>query len=290
MSNLPGFLQANVEGIRSQMGFLRASFAFFGANPAALICALSLPMVVLFPKFYKTKFAFFLSMILAAILLIGIYISGSRVAWIMLFITSILLAYFSFRITGAVLITTFWVIVSSFFSDQVWKLILSVYTPATTGQFLDTSMEKRYFRQQEAFDLALQNPLGVGWTGSGWVHGDFAQVAANLGLIAGAIFIIWYLATLYRAWRIYRKYPKDWLLQSILTSFVLAGIVLATEGVQVLSQFVMPVWFVWGLMEAYIQKKSSDEANSDTQPVNRAGKKTSVVTRRNKDFSRFKRI
>jgi O-antigen ligase len=118
-------------------------------------------------------------------------------------------------------------------------------------------MNVRYIRQQDAFQLALQNPMGVGWSGSGWVHGDFTQVAADLGLIAGVIFLMWYLTTLYRAWKTYRKYPQDRVFQAILTSFILAGVVLATEGVQVLPQFAMPVWFVWGLMEAYLQQKNS---------------------------------
>ncbi len=80
-------------------------------------------------------------------------------------------------------------------------------------------------------------------------------MAANLGVLAGIIFLFWYLKTLFRAWRAYRKDPQDWLLQALLTAFVLCGIVLATEGVEVLIQFVMPVWFIWGLMEAYLQQK-----------------------------------
>jgi fatty-acid desaturase len=67
---------------------------------------------------------------------------------------------------------------------------------------------------------------------------------------------------LYRGWKYYRKNPKDWLFQSLLTSFILCGIVLATEGVQVLTQFIMPVWFVWGLIEAYMQQKKIIIPNS----------------------------
>ncbi len=157
----------------------------------------------------------------------------------------------------------FWVIASRFFTAQVWNLVRSVTTPLTTGQFLDSSMLVRYTRQEDALQLALQNPLGVGWTGSGWVHGDFTQVAADLGLLAGAIFLLWYLATLYRAFKTYRKYPEDRIFQAILTSFILAGILLATEGMEVLPQFAMPVWFVWGLMEAYLQQKNSIISGSE---------------------------
>lgn len=258
---LPG-LAAGPGGFVAQTGFFRATYAFFGANPAVLICALALPMVGLVPRFYKTKLAILFSFVMLGILGIGIYISGTRTAWLMVLFASLLLAYFSFKIIGAGVVSLFWVVASRFFPTQVWSLILSVYTPAVSGQFLDSSMEKRFNRQQDAFNLAVQNPFGVGWSGSGWVHGDFTQVAANLGLFAGAVFLIWYLTTLYRAWKVYIKYPKDWIFQSILTSFILAGLVLATEGVQVLPQFAMPVWFVWGLMEAYLQQKNSVIASS----------------------------
>ena len=104
--------------------------------------------------------------------------------------------------------------------------------------------------------LAFQNPFGVGWAGSGWVHSDFVQIIANLGFLAGILFLLWYFHTLYRAWQAYRKEPKDTLLQALITAFILCGIVLATEGVHVLTQFVVPIWFVWGLVEAYLQQKN----------------------------------
>jgi hypothetical protein len=256
-SLLPGFIQTNIEGLGSASGFLRASFAFFGANPAVLISALSLPMVALVTVYYPKKMAAFFSIILLLILGTGIYISGTRMAWLMLGLASLLLAYFSFKFAGLAIVALFWAIASRFFSPETWRLLLSIYSPLTSGQFLDSSMLKRYNRQEDAFSLALQNPLGVGWSGSGWVHGDFAQVAANLGLLAGLIFLGWYVLTLYRGWQTYRANPDDRVFQVILTSFILAGLVLATEGVQVLPQFAMPVWFVWGLMEAYLQQKSS---------------------------------
>ena len=257
-SLLPGFIQTDVEGLRSQSGFLRASFSFFGANPAVLISALSLPMVWLVPKFYPGKTAVLTSLVLAAILVVAIYISGTRAAWLMAFIASLLLAYFGRGWMGLGLGVILWGIASRFLPAEAWNLIFSLTAPFASGQIVDTSLQKRFSRQEDAFQLALQNPLGVGWAGSGWVHGDFTQVAANLGLLAGIIFLLWYLQTLYRAWKAHRKYSQDRLLQALLTAFVLCGIVLATEGVQVLTQFVMPIWFIWGLMEAYLQRKNSE--------------------------------
>ncbi len=255
-SLLPGLIETNVEGLGSFSGFPRASFAFWGATPAVIIGALSLPMILLVPNFYKGWPAKILTLVIAVILSIGIYISGTRDAWVMTFVASILLAYFVFGTSGILLSGVFWFVASRFFSPEVWNLILSIYTPFTSGQFVDTSVQKRFYRQQDAFHLALNNPFGVGWSGSGWVHGDFMQVAANLGILAGVLFLGWYLYTLYRAWITYNKYPKDKVLQALITGFVLCGIVLATEGAEVLPQYIMPVWFVWGLMEAYLQSKT----------------------------------
>jgi len=253
---LPGLIQANSEGLSSFSGFTRASFAFWGAAPAVIVSALALPMVWLVSEFYTGWISKSSAFIFVVILCIGIYISGTRAAWLMVFVASILLAYFAFNISGIFLSAVFWFIASRFFSAEVWSLILSIYIPATSGQIVDSGIQIRFNRQQDAFHLAVNNPLGVGWSGSGWVHGDFTQVAANLGILAGIIFLIWYFQTLYRAWKTYRKNPKDRIFQAILTSFVLCGIILATEGAQVLAQYIMPVWFIWALMEAYLQQKS----------------------------------
>lgn len=255
-SLLPGLIQTNVEGLGSFSGFTRASFAFWGATPAVIVSALALPMVWLVPEFHKGWVAKFFAFIIIVILGIGIYISGTRAAWLMVFVASILLAYFAFNISGILVSAVFWFVASRFFPPEAWKLILSIFIPLRYGQILDSSIQKRVIRQQDALQLAIHNPLGVGWSGSGWVHGDFTQVAANLGILAGIIFLGWYLLTLYRAWIMYRKYSRDKVFQAILISFVLCGVVLATEGAQVLAQYIMPVWFVWGLMEAYLQQKS----------------------------------
>lgn len=250
-----GFAQPEVAGILSQSGFVRAAFSFFGANPAVLICALATPMVGIVPLYLRHRVAATLLMLLAlSVLGAAVYISGTRAAWLMVVIASILIAYFRFKFIGTGIVAVFWVTVSRFLPASAWNLLLSISTPLSTGQFVDTSLEKRYMRQQTALELAVRHPFGLGWTGSGWVHGDFAQVAANLGLLAGFVFIAWYLFTLYRGYKRYRRSPDDRLLQVIMTSFVLAGFVLATEGVQVLPQYAMPVWFVWGLLEAYLKR------------------------------------
>ncbi|MDO9545357.1 MAG: hypothetical protein Q7J07_01230 [Pelolinea sp.] len=252
-----GLIQTETKGLNSFYGITRASFSFYGTPAAVVISSLCLPMASLIPKFYKGFWGKALAIICVVILGVGIYISGIRAAWLMIVVTSILLAYFKIGILGVGLTGGFWYIVSRFLPSEAWSLILTLANPLSTGKILDTSLQKRVWRQQYAFRLIQKYPLGVGWSGSGWVHGDFTQVTANLGILAGILFLAWYLHTLYRGWKYNRKSPKDWLFKAIFTSFILCGIVLAVEGVQVLTQFIMPVWFVWGLMEAYMQQKKT---------------------------------
>lgn len=261
LRTIPGLVESNLEKLPSFSGFARAGFLFWGQTNAVLVLALALPMIWMVPHFYKSKRAILVTGILLTIFVLAIYISGTRNAWLMLLITSVFWFYFAFNVTGLALSAAFWFVASLFFTRQIWTLILSIYTPLTTGQVLDNSIQTRIFRQQDAFQLALQNPLGVGWAGSGWVHGDFAQVAANLGILAGVIFLLWYLSTLYRIWQRYRQMPKDAISQTLLLSFVLCGLLLATEGVEVLPQYVMPVWFIWALVEAYLQTVSAESTS-----------------------------
>lgn len=260
---LPGFIQTNIEGVTAvSSDFVRASFSYFGATPAVIICALCLPMVWLVPQYYRGAKGVVLTLIVTAILVTGIYISGTRAAWLIAFVTSILIAYFALKLLGLGVAAGFWAIVASILPDNAMALVNSLLTPIISNEITDTSLLVRYNRQVNALNLAIQHPFGVGWAGSGWVHGDFTQVTANLGFLGGIVFLVWYLYTLIRGWKVYRQNPQDKIIQALLTGFVACGIILATEGVEVLTQFILPVWFVWGLLEAYIQQKSTASINS----------------------------
>jgi hypothetical protein len=126
------------------------------------------------------------------------------------------------------------------------------------GHPVDTSGMDRLARITDAWHTILKNPLGVGWAGAGWVHSDFLQVAANLGVIAGAIFVLAYLHTLVRM--IYmvlfsvRQRETSHLGLAILLSFLSAGGLLMVQGVEVLPQTALPVWFVWVIAEIWLQR------------------------------------
>ncbi len=109
-----------------------------------------------------------------------------------------------------------------------------------------------------AVDQIFSAPFGGGWSSAGWVHSDFLQVAVNLGIIAALIFLGGYIYTLLRLSRRLLPYLRSGehgdLGFALLLSFVAAGGLLAMEGVQVLPQLVLPVWFVWVLVEVWLQQ------------------------------------
>jgi O-antigen ligase len=116
----------------------------------------------------------------------------------------------------------------------------------------------RLDRMQGALNQIYASPFGSGWSTAGWVHSDFLQVAVNLGLIAGIIFFLGYVFTLLRLGQRLLPYLRSGehsdLGFSLLLSFVAAGGLLAMEGVEVLPQFVLPVWFVWVMVEVWLQQ------------------------------------
>src|SRR5207244_236734 len=66
------------------------------------------------------------------------------------------------------------------------------------GQPIDSSAVERQDRVLEACRASLAYPAGRGWAAAGWVHCDFIQVAGNLGLLAGLLFLGAYAVTLGR--------------------------------------------------------------------------------------------
>jgi len=86
-------------------------------------------------------------------------------------------------------------------------------------------------------------------------------VGANLGLLAGLIFLGGYLYTLARLFRRVLSEPRTEeqgsLGVSLLLAYISAGGILASQGVEVLPQLVLPVWFIWVLVEVWLGQAAS---------------------------------
>ena len=98
---------------------------------------------------------------------------------------------------------------------------------ALRGQPIDHSAQERKDRAFDAIDQAIAKPFGGGWSSAGWVHSDFLQVAANLGVVPALIFLAGYLFTLQKLFRNTRSCLRtgehgDFAL-ALLLAFIAAG-------------------------------------------------------------------
>jgi len=196
---------------------------------------------------------------------IAIYIGGYRSIWFFVVIEILLACLLSLkrqRVTVAAVCLL--VIIGGYqFVPQAGSQRALSGIEALRGRPTDSSAKDRINRAQSALDQMFAAPLGSGWSAAGWVHSDFIQVGANLGVLGGLIFLGGYLYTLGRLFRrlaLQRSEGEGDLGVALFLSYVSAGGILATQGVEVLPQLVLPVWFVWVLVEVWLaQPVSADE-------------------------------
>ena len=241
-------------------GFERAMFSFWGGPMATFICALALPIAIVAVRWWPAAWQRALIIGSAVAQIIAIYIAGYRSIWLLMIVEILLACLLSLkrqRVTIAVACLV--VIIGGYqFVPQAANHRALTGIEALRGHPTDSSARDRISRAESAFDQMISAPLGNGWSAAGWVHSDFLQVGANLGLLGGLIFLGGYLYTLARVFRRVLLEPRGEgqgdLGVSLLLAYFSAGGILATQGVEVLPQLVLPVWFVWVVVEVWLRQ------------------------------------
>jgi hypothetical protein len=253
---LPGYF---IDPFPSQTaeGFLRAKFSFWGTPAATFICALAIPLAIPLWGWFSRRVLRGAVAIAAMMQIIGIILGGYRSIWLILgsqIALGLTLGIGLFA--GVIGLAAAWAGRALLPSSIVARL--TSLTAPFRGGTMDTSLQNRLMRAQGTARLAEANPWGSGWAGSGWAHSDFLQVSSNLGLLAGVVFAGGYLWTLFKIVFGLRKAGlRPWesrLGFSLFLSFIAAGGILAIEGVQVLPQLILPVWFVWMMTDLWIME------------------------------------
>jgi O-antigen ligase len=245
-------------------GFVRAGFSFWGTPAATFICVLSFIFANSIWRWWVTPM--YRALIVAALItqLLGIYIGGYRSMWLTVVVVVVVWVVQHFGLLKGVFCAVPLLLSYQLLPQVVSKRLLSL-SRNDVGHFADTSAEKRWDWGTDALTKAIQRPEGLGWGGVGWPHSDFIQVAANLGLLAGVLFLASYLVVLWRLWHLYHQrtlsYEQQSLGLTLLLSFIAVGSLLAFQGVQVLPQFVLPVWFVWTLAEVWLHQTNQNAAD-----------------------------
>jgi len=255
-------------------GFIRAQFSFWGGSQATFICIVALPAAFFLASWWRGWMPRVAILAAAVLQIMAIYIGGYRSIWLVLLIQVLCACILRVKKHGvAVALLVLAVAISGYqFIPKTNERVITGLA-ALQGNPIDHSAQDRKDRALGALDDVIEAPFGSGWSSAGWVHSDFLQVAANLGIIAGLIFLGGYLYTLLR---VVRQMPT-WLKATaegelglcLLLSFVGVGGLLAMQGVEVLPQLVLPVWFVWSLVEIWLrQNASAKELSYSYAPAN----------------------
>jgi len=254
-------------------GFQRANFSFWGTSDAVYICVLAMPIGTAVWEWWSASWKRALNVLIVATMLGAVYISGHRNAWLMITVQFLgLLAVKKRYLLGLALLFVFllaYQLLPNAARDRVYS-----GAELVTGQPLkyDTSGTKRWGRATTSLTNSLEEPLGRGWAAAGWVHNDFLQVAENLGLAAGALFIGAFIFTLQRLWRRVgtasklgeQRIPGT----ALLLSFTSVGIILATEAALDLPQQILPIWFIWVIAEIWLRQMHMKRATIDDTSSN----------------------
>ena len=244
----------------TEEGFARAQFSFWGGAPATFICVLALPCAIVLAKWWPRWSRRVVIIACALLQIVAIYIGGYRSIWLLLLVQALAACLLGFRKQSAMVALLCLVVFIGGYElvPRTSERAMSGIA-ALQGHPTDSSAVGRKYRALEALGSTIEAPFGSGWSTAGWVHSDFLQVSANLGIIAGLIFLGGYFFTLLRLGQ--RVLPRlrageGDLGLSLLLSFIAVGGILAMEGVTVLPQSVLPVWFVWALTEVWLRQKA----------------------------------
>lgn len=255
---LPGFV-GDPSAVLSADGFARARFSCWGGPHATFICVLAMPFAAPLWSWRASRSAGALVLGGLAFQIVAVYIGGYRSMWLLTVVELLLFLALErkFFLAATVCLAAFvgTQAMPSKTRDRVDTLLLILQ-----GRPIDSSGIKRQDRALVSLADALEHPAGNGWASAGWVHSDFIQVAANLGVAAGLIFLGAYAATAWRLWITVSSRRTagndDPLSMPLFLSFVSAGGMLAVEGIEVLPQTSLPVWLIWALAHAWLRQLS----------------------------------
>jgi hypothetical protein len=252
----PGFI-SNPIPISTPEGFLRASFSFWGSPAATFLCILTVPMALAIWQWWCKPWQRVLNSAAMVLQIMSIYIGGYRSIWLLLGLQVLIWVLIRYGVVMGILAFVPTLLTYRFFPGPTQERMVSLML-AVQRNPMDSSAAKRWDRFLEALEAALRRPWGHGWAAAGWVHSDFIQIAANLGVLAALILLGAYLMTLWSLGKEIRSddVDQEGKTQALVFFIVLiaAGGLLAMQGVEVLPQLIIPVWFVWVLAEIWLRQ------------------------------------
>ncbi|HEY4363712.1 MAG TPA: hypothetical protein VGN17_22285 [Bryobacteraceae bacterium] len=254
---------SNTDPYVSEDGFMRAPFSFWGHQAATFLCAMAMPFIIPIWNWRPGHTGHVFTVMAFALLLGAVYLSGFRVLWLFTGAQFLLWLMFNRRyalgiMSGVVAITAYSAL------PEATQLRAQSFILALQGTPVETSGADHLNRLSDALNAVRDYPFGMGWTVSGWVHCDFVQVAANLGLIPGLLFAGAFLWTGFSLFRLVRERGNinRPLHLALFLSFATAGGIMSTQVICVLPQLACPVWFIWALAAVAVRQQGTERRES----------------------------
>ncbi len=256
-SRIPGFSSLPATFMMPD-GFNRATYGFWGSPAAVFILILSLPMMFILLKWWRKPYQIYLIYFGAILHLFGVYIGGYRSVWLFMGIQIVVWVIARKGVLIGLYLLLPLVLLVRFVPQSAQERMATLYA-VLEGHVVDSSAEVRLTRLNFAIESILWQPLGGGWGYAGWVHNDILQIAANVGVPAALIFIYGWVSAFVKLIKGFLKTRGDKELNTIYFVFLLSMssvmLLFVSQGVLVLPQFSLPVWYVWVLAEIFIQQK-----------------------------------
>src|SRR5271157_624202 len=257
------FGSTSTSQLASDFGFVRATFSFWGSPDAVFILVLALPLAIAIWQWWKMFFVNGLVLVASLLMLVGIYISGHRDAWLMsgaiLLLWLIIERKWLLVFLSMIMVPFFYTLLPQSARDRLNSVSLLVQ-----GKAVDSSGVERWSRMIGALAKIQMRPWGWGWTAAGWVHSDFLQISVNLEILAGLFFIAVYLIILFdlghQIHSPFRERDLAVLAVPLFLSFFVVGAIFLMEAMIVLPQLVLPLWFIWVLSDIWRRRASTGVA------------------------------
>ncbi len=256
------FLSQSYQGA----SFTRVGFVFFGNFAAGFVvftfAGFSFYYVLRDLRTLTDAPRRILMILFLALELGGIYLSGYRGLWYAVAFFIAVYTIFQRRALGLIAAGS---LILPLLPIDFFNRFQSVFNT----QFADSSQYDRIFRATRAYNMILQAPLtGVGWGGSGYVHSDFIQITANLGLFGIALFLLWIAGILWRLFYLTRR--TNWVKEYARILFAsICGLLvsLSGEGLIIFVQLIFPIWFLFAMSARLFELANQADAPAISPPL-----------------------
>lgn len=240
--------------------FARAKANFWGGPILAAYLVLIFPLMVSFFYIFKKSIYFRLLIIVSSLTCISFIIfSGYRGIWLAFVIMVAVYTFYRGKQGISLIILTG--LLAYYFAFPLLKYRIQALDESHPA--IAASVIERHKRFSDAVAIARESPFeGIGWGGSGLVHSDIVQFAADAGMFTSIFFILFYLKVLNQLRKSIKDTQDPELKEykvAILSS--LAGFFFSffVESYLNLPELFIPFWFILGMAWLLAKFKSEDE-------------------------------